>query len=132
MPQVNPKTTKVALNGSGGAYVDIALTILASKAEIQEDPNLNAGTAQGLTGFYLDPDSSHAAPAVDPANDTVNQWLPNTTGQNGRAYQPIIFGGMDGRVDGGKGNYVGAAGTPLLRIRSSSATATGILLVEWP
>lgn len=131
MGQVNPKTTKVALEATGGAYTDIVLTIPCSKAEIQEDPALNAGVAQGLQGYYLDPDSK-GAPVPDPANDTVNNWLPNTAGQNGRAFQPIIFGGVDGRVDGGKGNYVGAQGTPLLRLKSLTANATGVILVEWP
>lgn len=132
MSQTNPKTTQITLNGSGGAYVDIKTTIPCSKVEVQEDPTKNAGTAQGLQGYYLDPDSNHAAPAVDPAIPGQQVWLPNSAGQLGRAYQPIIFGGSDGRVHGGEGNYVGAQGTPLLRLRSNSATATGILLVEWP
>jgi hypothetical protein len=107
-------------------------TITASKIEIQEDPSKNAGTPQGLQGYYLDPDSPHNAPTVDPNIPGQQIWLANTAGQLGRAYQPIIFGGSDGRVHGGEGNYAGAKGTPLLRLRSNSGTATGILLVEWP
>lgn len=130
MPQTNPKVTNIALNGDAGAYTVISTTIMASKVEIQEDPSLNAGVAQGLQGYYLDPNSNPANPSVDPAAPGAQVWLPNTAGQNGRAYQPIIFGGDAGRVHGAEGNYVGQA--PLLKLRSNSATATGILLVEWP
>jgi hypothetical protein len=132
MAQVNPKTTQVALNSDAGNYTDIALTMMASKVEVQEDPSLNSGTPQGLQGYYLDPDSPQAAPTVDAAIPAKQVWLANSQGQVGRAYQPIIFGGADGRVHGGEGNYVGVKGTPLLRLRSNSGTATGILLVEWP
>lgn len=128
--QTNPKVTNIVLNGSAGAYITISTTIMASKVEIQEDPSLNNGVAQGLQGFYLDPNSNPANPSLDESAPGAQVWLANSAGQQGRAYQPILFGGADGRVHGGLGNYVGQA--PLLKLRSNSATPTGILLVEWP
>lgn len=130
MPQTNPKVTNIAINNKNGEGTVIATTILASKVQVMEDPALNAGVAQGLAGFYLDPNSSHAAPTKDNPNAQV--WLPNSAGQQGQAYEPIIFGGADGRVHGGEGLYVGALGTPLLLLTTNSATAGGVLLVEWP
>jgi hypothetical protein len=129
MSQSNPKVTNIPINAAGGALTLITTTIMCSKVEVQEDPNYNAGVAQGLRGYYLDPESNHANPARD--NPIEQTWLPNTAGENGRAYQPIIFGGDAGRVHGGQGNYVGAQGTPLLSL-VSSVLATGVLLVEWP
>jgi len=128
MPQSNPKVTNIPINAAGGALTLIATTIMCSKVEVQEDPNF--GAAVGLRGYYMDPESNHANPARD--NPTEQTWLANTAGENGKAYQPIIFGGSDGRVHGAYGNYVGAQGTPLLELVSVGATATGVLLVEWP
>lgn len=129
MSQTNPKVTNIAIPAKGGAAVTIATTILVSKVQVMEDPTYNAGTAQGLTGYYLDPDSNHANPAKD--NPNLQVWLPNTDGQEGQAYQPIVFGGADGRVHGGEGLYVGAQGTPLLALTTNSNNAGGVLLVEW-
>lgn len=130
MQQV-PKITNIPINAVGGAMTLIAGTILSSKVEVMEDPAYNNGAGQGLTGFYMDPDSNHADPAVNPVTPAQQVWLPNGTGGYGRAYQPIIFGGSDGRVHGGEGLYVAAEGTPLLNLTSNGA-AGGVLLVEWP
>jgi hypothetical protein len=129
MQQV-PKITNIPINAVGGALVLIAGTIMASKVEVMEDPAYNNGVQQGLTGFYMDPDSNHAAPAVNPSSPLQQIWLPNATGGYGRAFEPIIFGGSDGRVHGGEGLYTSAAGTPLLLLTSNGA-AGGIILVEW-
>lgn len=127
----NPKVTNIAINGSGGALTNIAMTILASKVEVMEDPSVNAGVPQGLQGFYIDPQPpQEPVPVASP--NVLQNWLGQTSGQMGRAYQPIIFGGSDGRVHGGEGNYVGALGTVILQLKSLTATATAILLVEWP
>lgn len=126
----NPKVTNIAINGSAGALTQINGTILASRVEVMEDPAYNAGAQQGLQGFYLDPNSNPANPAKSPANAQV--WLPNGTGGSGRAYQPIIFGGAPGRVFAAFGQYASADTTPLLQVKSLSASAGGVLLVEWP
>jgi hypothetical protein len=140
MAQINPKTTNIAINAKGVAMTNIALTILASKVEVMEDPALNGGVPQGLTGYYIDNQPPQptipivagggAPPQASPANLQV--WLPPTNGQNGRAYQPIIFGGDAGRVRGGEGDYVGAQGTVVLQLTSNSPLASGIILTEWP
>lgn len=128
--QVNPKVTNIAIGAMGGAMTLIAGTILASKVEVMEDPSFNEGVQQGLQGYYMNPNSNHANPTRDPAN--LQTWLPNSAGQQGRAYEPIIFGGADGRVHGGLGNYTSAQGTPLLELTTNSGNAGGIILVEWP
>lgn len=130
MPQTNPKVTNIALNNNAGALVTIAGTKLSGKVMVMEDPALNAGVPQGLQGFYMDPNSK-GAPVQDKGgnNAPVQQvWLPQTSGQAGQAYQPIVF---EDRINGAHGAYAGADGTPLLSLRSNSATATGVLLVEW-
>jgi hypothetical protein len=121
----------------------IRLTIAASKALVQEDPAYNAGVFQGLTGYYLDPTAVlSAAFLANPtpaaalaagylANTKLQVWLSNSAGQQGQAYEPITFGGSDGRVHGGEGGYVGGQGSGILLISSVSA-AGGILLTEWP
>lgn len=128
--QDNPKVTNIPINAKGGAFTLIAGTIMSSRVEVIEDPAFNAGVAQGLTGFYLDPTGSQTAPAQSPA--VIQVWLPQTAGQRGQAFEPITFGGDGGRVNGWQGRYTGAAGTPLLQLTTNSATPGGVLLVEWP
>ena len=140
MSQNNPVVRNIAINAKGGNMTNIALTILASKVEVMEDPALNGGVPQGLTGYYIDTQPPQptvpimpggaAPPQADPSNLQV--WLPATNGQNGRAYQPIIFGGDAGRVHGGEGGYVGAQGTVVLQLTSNTNNASGIILVQWP
>jgi hypothetical protein len=128
--QTNPKVTNIAINAKGGAMTLIAGTIPASKVLVQEDPAYNAGVQQGLTGYILDPTSDPSAPTPTPAG--IQVWLPNSAGQQGPAFEPIVFGGTDGRVHGGEGGYTGGEGTPYLNLTTNSATAGGVLLVEWP
>lgn len=131
MQQV-PKITNIPINALGGAETLIAGTTLSSKVEIMEDPSYNAGALQGLSGYYMDPDSDQAAPALDPSAPGKQVWLGVATGGRGRAFQPIIFGGEDARVSGGQGLYAAAQGTPLLRLTTNSVNPGGVLLVEWP
>ena len=131
MQQV-PKITNLPINAQGGEMTLIAGTILSSKVEVMEDPAYNNGVGQGLTGFYMDPDSNHANPAVNPVSPNQQVWLTNATGGRGQAYQPIIFGGDDARVQGDHGLYVAAQGTPLLKLTTNSGNAGGVILVEWP
>lgn len=125
----NPKVTSIPINAKGGALTNIVLTILASKVVVMEDPSLNDGAMQGLTGFYIDTQPPQSPVTPQPAGQQV--WLPNTQGQSGRAYQPIIFGGADGRVHGELGGYVGAQGTIILQLTTNSAAAGAVLLEEW-
>lgn len=130
MPQTNPKVTNIALNAKAGALILIAGTKVSGKVMVMEDPALNAGVPQGLTGFYMDP-ASKGNPQQDKGGNVapVQQvWLANSAGQTGQAYQPIVF---ENRVHGGLGEYAAADGTPLLFLTSNSATPSGVLLVEW-
>lgn len=128
--QTNPKVTNIAVPAAGQPPVLIVGTMQASRVEVMEDPSLNAGVAQGLTGYYMD---NAAARGSTPAksNPTQQVWLPNTAGQQGQAYQPIRFGGDGGRVHGAVGEYTSSDSTPLLLLNSATGTATGVLLVEW-
>ena len=140
MTAVNPKVTSIPINAAGGLMTNITLTIMASKVEVMEDPAYNGGVPQGLQGYMIDTQPPQptipielggaAPPQASP--DYLFTWLPNNNGQQGRAYQPIIFGGSDGRVHGGEGNYVGGEGTVVLQLTTASETSGGVLLVEWP
>jgi len=126
----NPKVTSIPIPAAGGVPVAITLTIMASKVTVQEDPAYNTGAGQGLQGYYVDTQPPQANPPV-PSPATLFVWLANTAGQIGRAYQPIIFGGADGRVHVALGKYVGAEGTVILLLTSKSANPSAVLLEEW-
>lgn len=128
--QTNPKITNIAINNNAGGFTLISGTKMSSKVMVMEDPALNAGVAQGLQGYYMDP-NSNGNPQRDKGgnNAPVQQtWLPNSAGQTGPAYEPITF---EDRVHGGLGLYTSADGTPLLQLRTNSATAGGVILAEW-
>lgn len=140
MTQVNPKTTNIAINAKGGAMTNIAMTILASKVTVMEDPSYNGGVLQGLAGYYIDPQppqetipvEANGGPPPQATPQNLQVWLANTDGAVGPAYEPIVFGGEDGRVHGAYGNYVGADGTVLLQLTTNGANAGGIILQEYP
>jgi hypothetical protein len=139
MPNTNPKVTPIAINAQGGLMTNITLTIMASKVDVIEDPSLNNGVQQGLTGYYIDTQPGLGIPPIEPggapppqANPQALQvWLPNSNGQTGAAFEPITFGGTDGRVHGGEGDYVGADGTVILQLTTNGQNAGGVLLREW-
>ena len=139
MTEVNPKVTVIAINNNAGLMTNIVLTIMCSKVTVIEDPGQNNGVAQGLQGYYIDTQPGVGVPPIEPGGGAPPQaspsnlmtWLPNTNGQQGRAFEPIIFGGSDGRVHGGEGSYVGAQGTVVLQLRTNSENATNVLLEEW-
>lgn len=144
MPQTNPKVTNIAVPAKGNGFALIAGTILSGKAQVMEDPAYNNGAQQGLYGYYLDPTAILsaafiAAPTLAAArangylaNPNAQVWLPNGAGAQGQGYEPITFGGADGRVHGAYGGYAAAQNQGLLLLSSNSATAGGILLTEWP
>jgi hypothetical protein len=150
---VNPKVTNVPVPG-GGVFVPIVLTLAAtSRAMVEEDPNYNAGVAQGLQGYYVDPAVATAAVMATLATATsaqllaalqaysvpvlgaaikpnVEQYWMTTTGNIGtQSHQPIQFGDWLGRHLG-YGEFIGNQGDCILLLTSKQA-ATGILLVEW-
>jgi hypothetical protein len=128
MTAVNPKISNIAINAQGGALTPIILTIMASKVEVMEDPSQNDGVMQGLTGYYTDTQPGSGFPI----SGQQQVWLPNSNGQIGRAYEPIIFGGQDGRTHGAYSDFVGAQGTTILQLTTNGPNAGAVLLVEWP
>lgn len=140
MAASNPKVSNIAINNIAGLMTNIVLTIMASRVVIAEDPNFNGGQLQGLQGYYIDTNPPQevtpimpgglAPPNASPANLQI--WLPNTDGQLGPNFEPIIFGGSEaGRVHGGQGYVVGGTGMVILQLRTNSINAGGVLLYEW-
>jgi hypothetical protein len=138
MAQDNPRVISIPINAKGGAMTAIALTIGCSKATVIEDPAYNNGVQQGLTGFRIDTNPPQPAVpipaigAIPPLADPQYQftWLPNSNGQSGPAYEPIVFGGDAGRVHGGLGGYVGGQGTVILLVTSNGPNPSGVLLEQ--
>jgi hypothetical protein len=141
MTNINPKRTNIAINAAGGVMTNIILTIMCSKVEIVEDPAYNSGAMQGLTGYIMDTQPGLPTPTINvasagapvnasPANLQV--WLPNVDGNVGQNYEPIIFGGQDGRVHGAYSDFVGAEGTVPVQLTMNGPNAGGIILTEWP
>jgi len=132
MPQVNPKRTRYAINGSGGAAVVIRLTVWAKYVSIDEDTTANAGIAQGLQGYALSPfaqstnilDHAEALPSGVSHYDFGDQFhmQSDTT-------TPLGNPGSAGNVDvpGGRATL----GTPLVSLQSASVTATAVFVTEY-
>jgi hypothetical protein len=140
MGQTNPRVRSYPINAKGGLMTNIPLTMGCSKVTVIEDPAYNNGAAQGLQGYYIDTQPPQPAIPIEPGGAAPPQadpqylftWLPNTAGQTGRAYEPIMFGGSEaGRVHGAFGNTVGAQGTVILQLTTNSANPGGVLVEEW-
>jgi hypothetical protein len=146
---VNPKVTNIAVPAVGGGFVAINLTLAAtSRCMVEEDPNLNAGVAQGLEGYYVDPAIATTAVMNSLANQTagaqlaalqamgalkpnvLQKWLTTSGNIGTQSHQPIQFGDWLARHLG-YGEYIGCQGDCILLLTSLTSTATGVLLVEW-
>lgn len=134
-----PKKQYVALNNNAGAFTVIRLTCMARYVEVIEDPSYNAGVAQGLQGNYLDPflgqgGLTPAAPGGQiwpvPPVGTAAISLGDPRQTHGGLGMPLGNGGSGGNLDTPGGNV--ALGTPILQLRSNTATATGVIVSEWP
>jgi hypothetical protein len=146
MPQTNPKRTWYPLNGNGGAFTVIRLTTWAKYVEIAEDPAQNAGVGQGLQGNYLDPfaQSGNITAGMSPAGAGGAVFAVNAALAGGLE-PPLNFGdkhnihsgteaplgnpGSAGNVDNPGGQAT--LGTPLIQLRSNTATPTGIIVSEY-
>lgn len=125
---MKPRT--IVINGSAGAYTTILATQWCWRAEIIEDFSANAGTGQGLQ--YLIPDPT----SVDLSNPNwlgpfsiAPQTEPIILGEPlpmGGGFAPTIGHGPDA-----SGGYTLAA-TPLIQIRSATATGTTVRCTEFP
>lgn len=159
MPQTNPKYTTYALNSSTGAFTVIRLTTFAKYVEIFEDPNVNGGVQQGLQYNNLDPfalSSNITLNSQPPAPDfgiVLAFGAPPGQGTAGTtppgAFQPQLTFGDEHNVHSGKEAPLGnpgsggapstpgipngapSLGTPIVQLRSNSATATQVVVREW-
>lgn len=143
----NPKRRWIALNANDGAFTVIRLTTWAKYVEIVEDPAYNAGVGQGLQGNYLDPFalSTNIEAGMEPAAEggavfAVNASIP------GGLEPPLTFGGSKNSLADGRGMPLGnpgsggdpvgpgagpSLGTPLIQLRSNTATPTGVIVSEY-
>lgn len=131
----------ITLAATGGAYVTVTATSVCRSAYVIEDYGVNAGVGQGLE--YLLPDQNSPNPTVPswvgtagstatPTAATAGfkvapQTEPITLGQpipQQRGYGTVIGHGPDN-----SGGYSIAA-TPLIMVRSASATTTAIRVTE--
>jgi hypothetical protein len=138
MPQVNPKRTVVAINGDAGNFVTIRLTTWAKYVEVDEDPSVNGAVKQGLQYNPLDPFVQSSQIQNVPAAFLETPVTPAGTPE-------LTFGDRyhvnDGHTaplgnPGSGGDPVGpgagpALGTPLVQLRSNSATATQVIVTEY-
>lgn len=133
----------VALNGSAGAYITVLATQWTWRAEILEDFGANAGVGQGLE--YLIPDPQSPNPTVPlwlgAAGSTATPVTATVGFKIGPQTEPIILGeplpmggGFAPTIGVGPDNSGGYSipATPLIMIRSASATATSIRVTEFP
>ena len=147
MPQVNPKRTFVALNNDAGAFTVIRLSTFAKYVRISEDPAYNEGVGQGLQGNYLDPfaNSADIVAGMNPPVAGAAVWIPDAS-LPGALQPPLEFGSKHALSDycgmplgnpGSAGNTdspgpeTPTLGTPLVQLRSNTATATGIIIEEY-
>ena len=138
MPQTNPKRTLYAINNDAGAYTVIRLTACSIYVTIDEDPSQNAGVKQGLQYYALDPFAQSSnilsgaeGPFVTPLSAAGIPELTFGDQHNihNRENAPLGAPGSGGNVDvpGGQPTL----GTPLVAVRTNTATATNIIVTEY-
>jgi len=120
---------QIALNGSGGAWVVISATIVSRYAEAIEDFVSNGGAAQGIEYQFPSVDEGVVTwpgpvlslpPSAEPLQLGDKATLFTKTGPIlGQPGQQII------------GQPAAQAATPIVRMRSASATATTINFTEY-
>lgn len=132
----------IAINGSAGAYTTVLATQWTWRAEVLEDYSANAGVGQGLEFLLPDPKSFPQTPAwLGQAGSTAAPATPTVGFKIGPQTEPIILGqplplggGSAPTIGTGPDNSGGYSipATPLIMIRSASATATAIRITEFP
>ena len=134
MPQTNPKRTQYSLNGSGGALTTIRLTTSPAYVNIYEDPTANAGLLQGLQGYALSPFANTASILTDsevlPAAVSQYEFGDKHNIHSGGGLAPLGNAGSAGNIDtpGGLSPFLG---TPLVALKSNSASTTKIWVEEY-
>lgn len=132
-PQINPARRRVVINGSGGAAVVIRLTTWAKYLEIEEDPSANAGVAQGLQGYALDPfaPSTNITLNAEPleAGKSYYQFGDQYHDQS-KTSMPLGNPGSAGNTDV-PGDQRVFLGTPIAELLSNTVNATAVWIREW-
>jgi hypothetical protein len=159
MAQNNPVIRFITLNGDAGLMTVIRCSITCGYMEIEEDlgsapgggANPNGGVYQGLQGNYLDPFTAAPNPALG-----EEVWLPPSATdprgdypisigdprhEHGAQNKPIGNGGSGTYTDtrspvpqtcpAGPGAQAASLGTPVIQLRSNTATATQVRVKEW-
>jgi hypothetical protein len=119
----------IAINANTGAYTTVLATMVTRRVEILEDFSANAGVGQGLEYMLPDPGSLNpAVPSWDGPFEIAPQTEPIVLGEP--VPQGHGFGSVLGHGPDASGGYELPA-TPLIQIRSASATATTIRVSEF-
>lgn len=132
----------ITLAATGGAYVTVLATSVCRRIDVIEDFGVNAGVGQGLE--YLLPDQNSPNPTVPSWVGTAGVTANPTAATAGfkvapqtepiQPGQPIPWGAGYGTVIGhgpdNSGGYSIAA-TPLIMLRSASATTTAVRVTEF-
>lgn len=136
------KPRYIAINGSAGAYTTVLATQWTWRAEILEDYSANAGVGQGLEYLVPDPSTLPQAPSwLGQAGSTATPVTATVGFKIGPVTEPIILGeplplggGSAPTIGTGPDNSGGYSivATPLIMIRSATATSTAIRLTEFP
>lgn len=138
MPQLNPKRTVYAINNNAGAFTTIRLTTWAIYVEIDEDPTQNAGVKQGLQYNPLDPFVQSSEIVDPPAAYLVTPVSPlgepELTFGDKYHVKDLTFGPLGSPGSGGDPVGPGAGpslGTPLVQLRTNSASPTNVIVTEY-
>lgn len=137
MPQVNPKRRIVAVNNNAGAFTTIRLTTFAMYLAVDEDPTQNAGVKQGLQYYLLDPfalsgdilnnaEGPFVSPVTAAGEPEIEVGDPRYI--NAQTTAPLGNPGSDGNIDSPGG--VATLGTPILAVRTNSASPTNLIVTE--
>ncbi len=116
------KARLVAINGSAGAFVQILATIPCRRMTVIEDYSANAGVGQGLQ-YQLPGDNFTQVFSIAPQTEPIDL---EDEGYNGGPGS--ILGNGPGFITG----FGPTTGTPLINVRSASATATIVRVTEFP
>lgn len=138
--QTNPKVTKYAINNNAGAFTVIRLTTFAKAVEIDEDLSQNGAVKQGLQYNLLDPfaNSGNITAGAEPTppdyllsdkTESPEIVIGDLRYVHSATTMPLGNPGSGGNVDSPGG--VPTLGTPIVQLRTDSASPTNVVVKEW-
>jgi hypothetical protein len=118
------RTRLIALNGSGGAFVQVFATQVTRRVEVIEDGSANDGVGQGLQYQFADGETPQFTTVytIEPQSEPIILGTPIP--------QHHGFGLVIGTPPDASGGYTIPA-TLLINLRSASATATVARVTEF-